>query len=240
VQPERRGSNEARECGHDLPAMGVFRMNHPITVVLVEDHALTRTGMRTALETSGDVRVIAEASDGVSAEELILREAPNIAIVDIGLPGRDGIALTRAIKSAVPATHVIILTMNELDDEVLAAFSEGRPERIPADAARTRRTALDCRRRRQSRDRRTAAHFRRNRQELRPRHQCEALEFRSPPSCHQCHATRLHPLRRDRSWRDDRERIIGQLTVRGCLGERLLDAQVTGAGKPLRKAFSYH
>jgi two-component system, NarL family, response regulator LiaR len=97
----------------------------PITVVLVEDHALTRTGLRTALEASGDVRVVAEASDGISAEDVIARERPAVAIVDIGLPGRDGVALTRAIKLEVPQTHVVILTMHELDDEVLAALSAG-------------------------------------------------------------------------------------------------------------------
>jgi NarL family two-component system response regulator LiaR len=97
----------------------------PITVVLVEDHALTRTGLRTALEATGDVRVLAEASDGISAEAVIVREAPMVAIIDIGLPGRDGVALTRAIKSELPRTHVVILTMHELDDEVLAALSAG-------------------------------------------------------------------------------------------------------------------
>jgi DNA-binding NarL/FixJ family response regulator len=100
-------------------------MNEPITVVLVEDHALTRTGLRTALEASGEVRVVAEAGDGISAEEIVLRERPTVAIVDIGLPGRDGVALTRAIKAALPQTRVVILTMHELDDEVLAALSAG-------------------------------------------------------------------------------------------------------------------
>jgi NarL family two-component system response regulator LiaR len=101
-------------------------MSHEaITVILVEDHALTRTGLRTALEATGDVRVLAEAGDGISAEPLILRERPQVAIVDIGLPGRDGVALTRAIKTEVPQTRVVILTMHELDDEVLAALSAG-------------------------------------------------------------------------------------------------------------------
>jgi DNA-binding NarL/FixJ family response regulator len=100
-------------------------MNAPITVVLVEDHALTRTGLRTALEATGDVRVLAESADGISAEDVIVREKPAVAIVDIGLPGRDGVALTRAIKTEAPQTHVVILTMHELDDEVLAALSAG-------------------------------------------------------------------------------------------------------------------
>ncbi|MGA2394765.1 MAG: response regulator transcription factor [Candidatus Lustribacter sp.] len=100
-------------------------MSEPITVVLVEDHALTRTGLRTALEATGEVRVVAEAGDGITAETVIQREHPAVAIVDIGLPSRDGVALTRAIKASAPDTHVVILTMHELDDEVLAALSAG-------------------------------------------------------------------------------------------------------------------
>lgn len=97
----------------------------PIRVVLVEDHALTRAGLRAALEEGGEICVVAESGDGVSAEEVIVREQPAVAIVDIGLPGRDGIALTRAVKTSAPATRVVILTMHELDDEVLAALSAG-------------------------------------------------------------------------------------------------------------------
>jgi DNA-binding NarL/FixJ family response regulator len=100
-------------------------MSDLIRVALVEDHALTRAGLRAALEASGDVAVVIEARDGISAEAAIQRERPAVAIVDIGLPGQDGIALTRAIKALSPETHVVILTMHELDDEVLAALSAG-------------------------------------------------------------------------------------------------------------------
>jgi two-component system, NarL family, response regulator LiaR len=100
-------------------------VSNTLTIVLVEDHALVRAGLRTALEALGDVRVVGEASDGISAEVIIVRERPMVAIIDIGLPGRDGVALTRAVKTAVPQTKVVILTMHELDEEVLAALSAG-------------------------------------------------------------------------------------------------------------------
>ena len=89
----------------------------PITLVLVEDHALTRAGLRTALEASGDVRVLAEAA--------VLAQRPAVAVIDIGLPGLDGIDLTRRLKAAHPDLKVVILTMHELDDEVLAALAAG-------------------------------------------------------------------------------------------------------------------
>jgi DNA-binding NarL/FixJ family response regulator len=99
--------------------------NEPITLVLIEDHALTRAGLRTALEASGDVRVLAEAPDGPSGEAAVLAAQPTVAVIDIGLPGVDGIDLTRRLKAARPDLKVVILTMHELDDEVLAALAAG-------------------------------------------------------------------------------------------------------------------
>jgi DNA-binding NarL/FixJ family response regulator len=91
---------------------------------LVEDHALTRAGLRAALEADG-FDVVAEASDGIEGEAAILREKPAVAVVDLGLPGEDGIAVTRAVKAAAPAIGVVIVTMHELDEEVLAALAAG-------------------------------------------------------------------------------------------------------------------
>jgi two-component system, NarL family, response regulator LiaR len=93
-------------------------------VVLVEDHGLTRAGLRTALAGAG-IEVAGEAADGIAGEALVAREHPDVAIVDIGLPGQDGIALTRAIKARSETTRVLVLTMHELDEEVLAALAAG-------------------------------------------------------------------------------------------------------------------
>jgi NarL family two-component system response regulator LiaR len=96
----------------------------PTTVVLVEDHALTRAGLRTALE-AGGYAVVAEAADGIAGEAAILRLRPAVAVIDIGLPGKDGIALTGSIKASAPQTRVVILTMHDLDEEVIAALAAG-------------------------------------------------------------------------------------------------------------------
>jgi two-component system, NarL family, response regulator LiaR len=92
-------------------------------VVIVEDHALTRAGLRTALESSFEVA--GEAADGLAGLETIGRERPDVAVIDIGLPGMDGIALTKRVRAEFPATRVVIVTMIDLDEEVLAALGAG-------------------------------------------------------------------------------------------------------------------
>ncbi len=92
-------------------------------VVLVEDHALTRAGLRTALGTSFEIA--GEAADGLAGWETIARERPDVAVIDIGLPGMDGVALTQRIRAELPATRVVIVTMVDLEREVLAALAAG-------------------------------------------------------------------------------------------------------------------
>jgi DNA-binding NarL/FixJ family response regulator len=97
--------------------------NPRIRVVIVEDHALTRAGLRTALQGSCDL--VGEAADGLAGWETIARERPDVAVIDIGLPGLDGVALTKKIRAELPSTHVVIVTMVDLEDEVLAALAAG-------------------------------------------------------------------------------------------------------------------
>jgi DNA-binding NarL/FixJ family response regulator len=114
-------------------------------VVIVEDHALTRAGLRTALESSFEIA--GEAADGQSGWETIAREKPDVAVIDIGLPAMNGIELTQKVRRELPGTHVVIVTMIDLEDEVLAALAAGadayclktsEPERI-VDAVRIAR-----------------------------------------------------------------------------------------------------
>jgi NarL family two-component system response regulator LiaR len=97
--------------------------NARIRVVIVEDHALTRAGLRTALQTTCDV--VAEAADGLAGWEAIARERPDVAVIDIGIPVIDGVTLTKKVRAELPATHVVIVTMIDLEDEVLAALAAG-------------------------------------------------------------------------------------------------------------------
>lgn len=101
-----------------------------ITAVLVEDHDVVRIGLRAVLQSHPGIEVIGEAINGAQGLQLLQATPPDIAIVDIGLPGMDGIEMTRQFRSfqaaqAGVATKVIILTMQGTEDSVLAAFAAG-------------------------------------------------------------------------------------------------------------------
>ena len=92
-------------------------------VTIVEDHALTRLALRTAL--TQQFEVAGEAADGITGWDLVRTARPDVAVVDIGLPGMDGIALTHRIRHELPQTRVVIVTMIDAEQEVLAALAAG-------------------------------------------------------------------------------------------------------------------
>jgi two-component system, NarL family, response regulator LiaR len=101
-----------------------------IRVALIEDHDLTRVGMRTALQQQDGVKVIGEAPNATDGLKLLQASHPDVAIVDIGLPDMDGIDLTRQFKASQedqeePKTKILILTLNGNEEVVLAAFAAG-------------------------------------------------------------------------------------------------------------------
>ena len=101
-----------------------------IRVALIEDHDLTRVGIRTALQQREEIEVVGEAATASEGMKLLETAHPDIAIVDIGLPDKDGIELTRQIKAAQEdgqglQTKVLILTLRDNKEAVLAAFAAG-------------------------------------------------------------------------------------------------------------------
>ena len=97
----------------------------PITVLLADDHALVREGTRRLLEAEGDIQVVAEAGDGASAVREAERCVPDVAIVDVAMPGMSGIEATRQIKALLPAVAVLALTAYDDDQYVLALLDAG-------------------------------------------------------------------------------------------------------------------
>ncbi|HZO92255.1 MAG TPA: response regulator transcription factor [Candidatus Baltobacteraceae bacterium] len=102
----------------DAAAMSAIR------TVLVEDHALVRAGLRTALQQAG-IAVVGEAADGVAGLDVVASLAPDVAVIDLGLPGRDGIALTRELRALGDRPRIVILTMSDDEEHIFAALGAG-------------------------------------------------------------------------------------------------------------------
>jgi DNA-binding NarL/FixJ family response regulator len=101
-----------------------------ISVALIEDHDLTRVGLRAALQRKEGIRVVGEAANASQGLRLLESSKPDIAIVDIGLPDMDGIELTRRFRqfqaeNEGSPTRVLVLTMHDSEESVLAAFAAG-------------------------------------------------------------------------------------------------------------------
>jgi DNA-binding NarL/FixJ family response regulator len=98
-----------------------------IRVLLADDQPLIRSGFRALLDVEDDIEVVAEAGDGGEAVELALKHRPDIALVDIRMPGVDGIEATRRIAAdpALAGVHVVILTNYGLDEYVFDALRAG-------------------------------------------------------------------------------------------------------------------
>jgi DNA-binding NarL/FixJ family response regulator len=100
-----------------------------IRIALIEDHDLTRVGIRTALLQKNEIEVVGEAANAAEGLKMLKITQPDIAIIDIGLPDKDGIELTRELKALTggedSAIKVLILTLQDNKEAVLAAFAAG-------------------------------------------------------------------------------------------------------------------
>src|SRR5215216_2737849 len=100
-------------------------MTEPITVLLVDDHALIREGVRAFLETLPDITVVAEAGSGKEALKLAEEHVPDVALVDLIMPGMDGVEVTRRLATSSPRTNVVILSSYHEDEHVFPAIRAG-------------------------------------------------------------------------------------------------------------------
>ena len=97
----------------------------PIRVVLADDHPVVRSGLRALLDSLAGYEVVAEAVDGEAAVRETQLTEPDVVLMDIRMPGLDGIEATRRIRAAVPGTAVLVLTMFDDDDTVFGAMRAG-------------------------------------------------------------------------------------------------------------------
>ncbi len=100
-------------------------MSEMITILLVDDHQMVRQGVRAFLETQQDLTVVAEAESGESAVALAIEHAPDVVLMDLIMPGMDGVEATRQLKKASPRTQVIVLTSYHQDEHIFPAIRAG-------------------------------------------------------------------------------------------------------------------
>jgi len=96
-----------------------------ITVILADDHPLTRAGLRSYLEKDSEICLIGEAEDGSQAWDMIQELQPQVALLDIRMPKQDGVRVTRMVKEADLPVAVIILTSYDAQQYVLASLRAG-------------------------------------------------------------------------------------------------------------------
>ena len=96
-----------------------------IKVLLADDHSIVREGLRRIVEESGDMEVIAEAADGREAIRQVAAMTPDVAVVDISMPGIDGLEVVGRLKESHPGLPVLILTMHEEAQYIVRAIEAG-------------------------------------------------------------------------------------------------------------------
>lgn len=109
----------------------------PIRVLVADDHAIVRTGIRHVLENEPGFTVVAEASTGTEALELAARLQPDVAVLDISMPGESGLKVAAELRTKSPDTHVLILSMHDNTEYVLEAVRAGAHGYLLKDTAAT-------------------------------------------------------------------------------------------------------
>jgi len=99
--------------------------DQPIRVILADDHAVVRQGIRQFLETGSNIAVVAEASDGLEAVQLIREHRPDVAVLDIQMPGQSGIELTRRLRAERFPVGILILTAFDDEPYIRAVLQAG-------------------------------------------------------------------------------------------------------------------
>jgi DNA-binding NarL/FixJ family response regulator len=118
------------------PAAGADNGAPTVRVVVADDQDLVRTGLAMILDAQPDLDVVGVAADGRQAVAVAGRTAPDVVLMDVRMPVLDGVAATREILAARPATHVLVLTTFDLDEYVLGALRAGASGFLLKDAPR--------------------------------------------------------------------------------------------------------
>ncbi|MCG3210527.1 MAG: Transcriptional regulatory protein LiaR [Anaerolineae bacterium] len=109
-------------------------MTEAITVFIVDDHKVVRQGVRAFLDTQPDLVVVGEAESGAEAVEAVAEHAPDVVLMDLIMPGMDGVEATRQVKKVSPRTQIIVLTSYHQDEHIFPAIRAGALSYLLKDA----------------------------------------------------------------------------------------------------------
>ena len=119
-----------------------------IRILLADDHPVVREGIRGMLQSYDDIEVVGQAGSGPEAVSLVSVLKPDLVLMDLRMPGGDGVAATRSIAEGHPGTRVVVLTTYETDQDILRAIEAGASGYLlkdiaPAELARSVRAAAE-------------------------------------------------------------------------------------------------
>jgi NarL family two-component system response regulator LiaR len=100
-------------------------MSEKITVLLVDDHKVVRQGLHAFWQAQADIEVVGEADSGETAVTLAVEHAPDVVLMDLVMPGMDGVTATRQVKAQSPRTQIIMLTSYHQDEHIFPAIRAG-------------------------------------------------------------------------------------------------------------------
>ena len=97
----------------------------PIRILLADDHAVVRRGLRLVLESEPDIKVVCEASDGLEAVELAIREEVDLAVLDVTMPRMSGLQAAHELSRRVPSIRILMLSMHHSEQYFLESLRAG-------------------------------------------------------------------------------------------------------------------
>ena len=100
-------------------------MSEPISILIVDDHTVVRQGVRTLLDMHADLQVVGEAESAEAALPLVEKLVPDVVLLDLLLPGMNGVEATRAMKRISPRTQIVVLTSYAEDEHIFPALRAG-------------------------------------------------------------------------------------------------------------------
>jgi DNA-binding NarL/FixJ family response regulator len=129
------------------PGVSTGNPAEPVTVIVADDQSAVREGLVLLLGTLPGIVVAGEAADGNAAADLVAEVNPQVVLMDLNMPGSDGVSATRRITAEYPGTRVVVLTTYADDDSIIGALQAGALGYLTKDATRAEIGRASCRER---------------------------------------------------------------------------------------------